>query len=75
MAMSSGPALSQVEVSSAVMEMRPFFQLTADAVQCICDLLNALIGRVNTIEGWPKVAEPAIAASSEFMAQKDWRLL
>ena len=66
---SSGPAMSPPETSTAVSEMRPFLQSTAEAVQWNCDLLNALIGRVNTIEGWTKVAEPAITASSEFAMQ------
>ena len=57
------------ETSSAVMEMRPLLQSTAEAVQWNCDLLNALIGRINTIEGWTKVAEPQITASMEFVAQ------
>ena len=37
-------------------------------------MLNALIGRVNTIEGWTKVDEPQITASTEFVAQASPKL-
>ena len=73
-ATSSGPSMSLGETSSAVMEMRPLLQSTADAVQWNCDLLNALIGPVNTIEGWTQLAEPAITKTSEFAVQASPKL-
>ena len=47
---SSGPAMNPAETATAVSEMRPLVQSTAEAVQWNCDLLNALITRVYTIE-------------------------
>ena len=57
--------LSQAELESAVSEMKPLVQSTADAVHWNCDLLNALIGRVNALEAWTKIAEPEIAKSTK----------
>ena len=67
MATSSGPVMNPAETAAAVSEMRPLVQSTAEAVQWNCDLLNALIIRVNTIEGWTQVAEPAISAAGNFV--------
>ena len=61
-----GPARSPMttaELTTAVMEMQPMLQITSEAVRWNCDLLNALIGRVNSIEAWTKIAEPEIAAA------------
>ena len=52
----------------------PLLQSTAEALQWNCDLLNALIGRANTIESWTKVADPAITAASEFVAHASPKL-
>ena len=54
--------MSTAELTTVVGEMQPLLRNTAEAVQWNCDSLNALIGRVNTIEAWTKIAEPEIAA-------------
>ena len=54
------------ELSTAMIEMQPLVKSTAEAVQWNCDLLNAVIGRVNALEAWTKVAEPQISAAGEF---------
>ena len=41
----SGPSMTLAETATAVLEMRPLVQSTAEAVQWNCDLLNALITR------------------------------
>ena len=63
---SDRPPLSLPELSTAVLEPQPLVRSTAQAVQWNCDLLNAVIGRVNSLEAWTKVAEPQITASAEF---------
>ena len=55
--------MSTAELTTVVGEIQPLIRNTAEAVQWNCDLLNALIGRVNTIEAWTKIAEPEIAAA------------
>ena len=47
---------------------------TSEAVQWNCDLLNAVIGRVNSLEAWTKVAEPQGTASTELVAQHSEKL-
>ena len=68
-AASGRPPLSPAETSTAVLEMQPLVRSTAEAVQWNCDLLSAVIGRVNTLESWTKVAEPQVSASTEFEAK------
>ena len=68
-ATSSGPVMNPAETASAVAEMRPLVQSTAEAVQWNCDLLNAVIGRVNNLESWTQVAEPTITKAGEFMTE------
>ena len=63
------PPLSPAETSTAVIELEPLVRSTAEAVQWNCDLLNAVIGRVNSLEAWTKVVEPQVTASTEFVAQ------
>ena len=55
-----------------VIELEPLVRSTAEAVQWNCDLLNAVIGRVNSLEA--KVAEPQVTASTEFVAQHSEKL-
>ena len=62
------PPLTLPEVSTAVNEMQPLLRSTAEAVQWNCDLLNAVIGRVNSLEAWTKVAEPQVTAAAAFEA-------
>ena len=38
------------ELSTAMIELQPLVKSTAEAVQWNCDLLNAVIGRVNSFE-------------------------
>ena len=68
-AASGRPPLSPAETSTAVLEMQPLVRSTAEAVQWNCDLLNAVIGRVNTLESWTKVAEPQVTKAADFIAE------
>ena len=68
-AASGRPPLSLAEASIAVLEMQPLVCSTAKAVQWNSDLLNAVLGRVNTLESWTKVAEPQVTAPAEFEAE------
>ena len=52
------PPLSEPELSTAVLELQPLVRATAEAVQWNCDLFNAVIGCVISLEAWAKVAEP-----------------
>ena len=63
------PPLSPTETSTAVLELQPLFRSTAEAVPWNCDLLNAVIGRVNSLEAWTKVAEPQVTKANEFIAE------
>ena len=62
------------EASTAVLEMQSLVRSTAEAVQWNCDLLNAVIGRVNTLESWTKVAERQVTAAAEFEAKHSEKL-
>ncbi len=55
--------MSVPELSTAMIEMQPLVRSTAEAVQWNCDLLNAVIGRVNSLEAWTKVAGPQVTAA------------
>ena len=66
--------MSVPELSTAMNEMQPLVRSTAEAVQWNCDLLNAVIGRVNTLEAWTKIAEPQVAAAAEFEASNSEKL-
>ena len=68
-AASGRPPLSQAEISTAVLEIQPLLRSTAEAVQWNCDLLNAVIGRVNSLKAWTKVAEPVVTEASQFVAE------
>ena len=63
------PPLSPAETSTAVLEIQPLLRFTAEAVQWNCDLLNAVIGRVNMLESWTKVAEPQVTKAADFVAE------
>ena len=54
--------MSLPELSTAMNETQPLLRSTAEAVQWNCDLLNAVIGRVNSLEAWTKIAEPQVYA-------------
>ena len=66
--------LGPSETSTAVLEIQPLLRSAAEAVQWNCDLLNAVIGRVNSLEAWTKVAESQVTASTEFVAQHSEKL-
>ena len=68
------PPLAVPELSTAVLEMQPLVRSTAEAVQWNCDLLNAVIGRVNSLEAWTKVAESQITAAAEFESKHSEKL-
>ena len=63
-AASGRPPLSAPELSTAVLELQPLVRSTAEAVQWSCDLLNAVIGSVSSLESWTKVAEPKVTGLS-----------
>ena len=73
-AASACPPLSQAETSTASLEIQPLLRSTAEAVQWSCDLLNAVIGRVNSLQAWTKVAKPQVTASTEFEAKHSPKL-
>ena len=60
--------MSLPELSTAMNETQPLLRSTAEAVQWNCDLLNAVIGRVNSLEAWTKIAEPQVTAAVAFEA-------
>ena len=68
------PPMTLPEVSTAVLEVQPLLRSTAEAVQWNCDLLNAVIGRVNNLESWTQLAEPTISKSSDFMTESTPKL-
>ena len=57
-----------------MLELQPLFRSTAEAVQWNCDLLNAVIGRVNSLEAWTKVVDPQVTAPTEFVAAHSSKL-
>ena len=57
-----------------MLELQPLVRSTAGAVQWNCDLLNAVIKRVNSLEAWTKVAEPQVTAASELEAKHSEKL-
>ena len=73
-AVSGRPPLSVPELSTAVLEVQPLVRSTTEAVQWNCDLLNAVIGRVNSLEAWTKVAEPQITAAAQFESTNSEKL-
>ena len=52
-----------------MLEVQPLVRSTAEAAQWNCDLLNAVIGRVNSLEAWTKVAELQITAAAGFSTE------
>ena len=66
--------MSPAGTSSAAALMQPLLQSTAEAVQWNCDLLNAVIGRINTIESWTKIAELHISKAMEFISEASPKL-
>ena len=52
--------MTMMELEQAVSMMDPLVQSTAEAVHWNSDILNALVTRVNTLEAWTQVAQPAI---------------
>ena len=68
------PPLSPDETSNAFIELDPPVFSTAEAVQWNCNLLNAVVSSVNSLEAWTKVDEPQATASTEFVAQHSEKL-
>ena len=62
------------ELSTAALEMQLLVRSTAEAVQWNCDLLNAVIGRANSLEAWTKVPEPQSTAAAEFESKHSEKL-
>ena len=69
-----GPgALSVVELTEAVQIIQPDLKVTQDAVEHNASLLNALITRVNLLEGWTQMAEPKLTSfEAGLLEMRNW---
>ena len=66
-------SLSTVKLTTAVLQLQPERKNTLDAVHWNCDLLNAVITRVNTLEAWTNLAEPRFSGYDGSLVEvRDW---